>query len=268
MLTNSVVLSQTISGTIIDQTTNAPVPFASVGFAGKHTGTLGDEQGRFEFRPPAISDTDSLKITAIGYTTLTVSKSELAGWQNKTVYLKPAAYNLAEIKVKPKNVKYKTLGTSAYSKKNCTAFIGENSNWKGEQVSILAGNKEGAYVYIEEFAFYIIKNEYHDSLKFRLMLYTVNASGFPGPTFLEKPVVFKTLVKQGEVRIDLRQYNINTSGNFFISLECLEEKMESAKFCFAGSYDVASFYKTTPFGAWGKVRGGGADLNVLVSYVK
>ena len=109
---------------------------------------------------------------------------------------------------------------------------------------------------------------YPDSLQFRLMLYTVDAKGYPGETFLKKPILFKTNVKQGEVQVDLKEYYLTATGDFFISLECLEEKMESSKFCFAGSIKVPSFVKTSAFAKWVRVKGGGGDFNVKVSYVK
>ncbi|HEX7414236.1 MAG TPA: hypothetical protein VF411_09340, partial [Bacteroidia bacterium] len=70
------------------------------------------------------------------------------------------------------------------------------------------------------------------------------------------------------VQVNLKDYLISTTRDFFISLECLEEKMESGKFCFAGSIKVPSFVKTSPFAKWVRVKGGGGDFNVKVSYVK
>ena len=100
------------------------------------------------------------------------------------------------------------------------------------------------------------------------MLYEVDEKGYPGKTFLKKPILFKTIAKEGEVLVNLKDHSISTTGDFFISLECLEEEMESAKFCFAGSIKVPSFFKTSAFSRWGKVKGGGGDFNVKVSYVK
>ncbi len=255
-----------ISGIIKDSHTQQAIPFASVGIVGTQYGTLGDENGKFELTLRSVADT--IKITSIGYTKFFVAGTELKNKTDKTFYLKPEVYNLSEIKVTPENRIYKTFGTINYSKKVCTAFVGENNNWRGEQAAIQANNLDGKTVFLENFGFYIIKNEYTDSLQFRIMLYEVNEKGRPGETFLKKPILFKTNVKQGEVRIDLRDYFISTDKDFFISLECLEEKIESSKFCFAGSIKVPSFVKTTPFGKWTRVKGGGGDFNVKVNFAK
>jgi hypothetical protein len=81
-------------------------------------------------------------------------------------------------------------------------------------------------------------------------------------------VIFKLGIKQGEFTVDLKDYNIFTSSDFFISLECLMDEMDISKFCYAGSYGTPSFVKSTTFDRWHKIRGGGGDFNVKVSYTK
>ncbi len=257
-----------INGAIKDNSTQQAIPFASVGIVGTPQGTLSDENGNFKLLLTNLKDTDTLKISSIGYSHLVVTGNDIKKNTDKIFYLKSIAYELKEVKVKPKKPGFNLLGTSNYSKNVCTAFAGENNNWLGDQAAIQANNKEGVEVYIESFNFYIIKNEYPDSLQFRIMLYEINAKGFPRETFLKKPIIFKTNVKQGEVQVDLTPYIISTTGDFFISLECLEEKMDSHKFCFAGSIKVPSFVKTSPFAKWIRVKGGGGDFNVKVTYVK
>jgi hypothetical protein len=269
LLAGSIGFSQTtIVGTIKDSSTQQVIPFASVGMAGTQQSTLSDKNGYFELTVKQLADFDTLRIFSIGYTGLFVAGNQLKNKPTQQFYLKPMLYDLAAIIVKSKNQGYTTLGTSKYSTSVCTAFIGENNNWRGEQVAIKAINKQDSTVFLESFGFYIIKNEYEDSLQFRIMLYEVNHFGYPGNTFLKRPILFKTNTKQGEVRINLSDYGITTKGDFFISLECLENKMEASKFCFAGSIKVPSFYKTTAFGKWGRVKGGGGDFNVKVSYLK
>ncbi len=255
-----------IGGIVKDAKTQHAIPFASIGIEGTQLGTLSNGNGIFEL--PLRSGLDTVRISSIGYSNLSLTGNELKNNADKIYYLKPEAYYLKEVEINAKNRLYKILGTSNYSKNVCTAFVGENANWRGEQAAILAHNKDSGTVYLESFGFYIIKNTYADSLQFRIMLYGVNEKGYPGNTFLKKPLLFKTNAAQGEVRIDLKDYYISAKKDFFISLECLEEKMEASKFCFTGSIKVPSFVKTTPFAKWIRVKGGGGDFNVKVSYTK
>ena len=253
---------------IIDESTKAGISFASIGIKGKNIGTVADEKGGFELNITGCDEDDSLKISAIGYKTKGFTVSEIRQLGGKAITLQPFAVKLEEVLVTSKKVKRKVLGTSKYSTRNCSAFMGTDGNWKGEEAAIRANNEKGKYIFIEDFNFYIIQNKYEDSLVFRLMLYSVTKKNLPGETFLKKPIVFKTAVKQGVVHLDLKNYNITYNDDFFISLECLMDKMDQTKFCFAGSAIVPSYVKTSTFMNWYKVRGGGADLNVTVSYLK
>ncbi len=253
---------------ITDASTKLGIPFASIGIKGKNIGTVADDKGNFELNILKCEEDDTLKVSAIGYKTKGFTVSEARQGMSKIVLLEPLIVKLNEVVVTSKKVKRKVLGTSKYSTRNCSAFMGTDGNWKGEEASIRANNEKGKYVFIEDFNFYIIQNKYDDSLRFRLMLYSVTAKNLPGETFLHKPIIFKTAVKQGIVHVDLREYNITYNDDFFISLECLMDKMEQTKFCFAGSVGVPSCVKTSTFMNWYRVRGGGADLNVTVSYLK
>lgn len=262
----SAFTQNTVTGTIKDKNTGEPISYAAVFVFQKASGTVTNENGVFEMTITKFSKSDSVEIYLIGYNSLFLTINDLIKNNNGTFYLEETAYEVQEVTIKPR--KHKMLGTSKYSKTNCSAFAGEDPNWRGKQVAIRANNEAGLKVYLESFQFYIVKNEYIDSLTFRIMLYEVNEKEMPGKTFLKQPIVFKTNIKQGEVSVDLKEYNISTTGDFFISLECLEETMESSKFCFAGSIRVASYFKTSAFSRWGKVKGGGADLNIKVSYQK
>jgi len=256
------------NATIFDSSTNTGIPFASIGIKGKNIGTVANEKGNFELNILKCDEDDSLKISAIGYKTKGMTVSQARNLGTKTIMLRPITMELDEVLVKSGKIRRKVLGTEKYSSRNCSAFMGTNGNWKGEEAAIHANNEKGRSVFIEDFNFYIIQNKYEDSLVFRLMLYSVTAKNLPGETFLRRPIIFKTAVKQGIVHVDLKNYNITYDKDFFISLECLMDKMDQTKFCFAGSAKIPSYVKTSTFMNWYRVRGGGADLNVTVSYQK
>lgn len=266
LLANCTFSQKQFSGQISDAGTGQPVPFASIGIAGKSTGTLSDENGNFSFKFPG--DADSLRIQAIGYKSQTIFTGSARNEVLK-ISLESESTLLDEVEISSKKLKTGYVGSPKYDKNNCSGFVKNEQNWKGSQAAILAGNKAGRKVWLSEFSFYIIKNLYTDSILFRLMFYEVSEKGYPRlKTFLRKPIIFKMGQKQGEFFLDLKNYNLSTSGDFFISLECLQDEMDISKFCYAGSYDIPSFVKTSPFGPWIRVRGGGADFKVKVAYEK
>ena len=123
-------------------------------------------------------------------------------------------------------------------------------------------------MWIEEFNFYVLRNSAPDSIIFRLNLYEVAANGMPAENILKSPIIFKTKIKEGVVHLDLRNYNISTTKDFFISLECLDDKMTKEMLAFSGSIIGPSYYKFASFGPWIKSRYEGLDFNVTVSYQK
>lgn len=159
-----------LTGKIYDQQTRVGIPFVSIGFPGKTIGTVSDEQGNFSFSIPENKELDSMKLMVVGYKTKAIPFSLLQQNGTNEISLQPAVYELNEVVIKPRNFKYKKLGNTKYSKKNCTGFADVGGNWKGSEAAVLF--KIDKEVILEYFAFYIIQNKYRDSLKFRLNFIT------------------------------------------------------------------------------------------------
>lgn len=268
-ITGSLLAQQKISGVIFDKTTNKPISFVSIGIVGKQVGTLSDESGVFELTLAEDQKKDTLKVYAIGYKPQVFYATDLIKEVNKKISLEALPTQLAEVVVKSKKIKYKTLGTTKYSKNNCSGFVKNTNNWKGSESALKINNKDGRQVLMETFSFYIIQNKYADSLTFRLMFYEAADTKWQYPStrpFMKKPIIFKVGQKQGEFVLNIKDYGVYTSKDFYVSLECLMDEMEITKFCYAGSYDSPSFVKAAVFSKWTQLRGGGPDFNVKVSY--
>lgn len=256
-----------IFGRVYDSKNKAPMAFASIGLLGKSYGTLSNENGFFELIIKNENSKDSIRISNIGYKPFTMLAEDYIKQNSNTTYLEEEAIELDEVIVNSTKIKYKQLGAKKYSVNNCSGFVKNETNWKGSEAAINAENKIGRFVLVENFSFYVIKNLYTDSIKFRLKFYEASEKNYPRyKLIMKKPVYFKVAAKQGEVIINLKDYNITSDKNFFVSLECLENEIDISKFCYAGSYGVPSFVKTAAFAPWIRTRGGGADFKIKVSY--
>jgi hypothetical protein len=264
------LLSQTSIKGLIKDNTGAPLPYCSIGYHGKTLGTLSDENGEFELKLNGVTDSDTIKFFAIGFNEYFISVLEAKKQMSLEIKLQEAAVELLEVEVSAKKVAMDYLGTKKFTTNNCSGFVKNEENWKGSETAINANNKVGRDVFLQNFSFYIIQNKYNDSLKFRLMLYEASEKNYPRlKTILRKPIVFKVPPGQvGEFIVDITKYNVVTNKNFFISLECLQNEMEITKFCYAGSPSVTSFVKSAAFARWNRLRGGGADFKMKVTYNK
>jgi hypothetical protein len=257
-----------IKGTVIDKKTNEPIPFSSVGIIGKTMGTVSNENGYFELVLKEINETDSLKISAIGYQSKSYTVKQTKNFTAEKIYLNESAILLNEVVIKPSKTITKVLGNKNYNKNISCSFQGVDNNYKGVQAAIKANNKKGRVVWIENFNFFISKNDAADSAMFRLNFYKEDKNGMPGENILRQPIVFKTKVERGEVSVDLKKYNINTNDDFFISLECLSDNINSKNLAFSGALLGPSYFKLATFSSWEKIIPMGIDFNVTVTYQK
>jgi hypothetical protein len=260
---------QVLQGKIIDNK-NHGISFASIGIIGKKDGTLSLENGDFVLKLTNSNNDDSLKISYLGFKSISLCLKNLRLDSSQKFILIPQEFPLNEVLVKPKKVKYKFLGSTNYYKGNCSGFADAEGNWKGSEAAILIKNNKK--ILFESFQFYVVQNKYKDSLLFRLNFYK-NNNGLVGETILQKPIIFKLGIQQGEFKLLLDSYQIFTNSDFFVSLECLMDEMEMSKFCYAGSPFVHSFVKVKAFSKWQssvgrRNGGGGGDFNLKIAMLE
>ncbi len=256
-----------ISGKVVNEGTNEGIPFTSIGSVKTGVANLSNENGQFELLLLNFEKTDTIKFFAIGYKPLLIAVSNLQLNSPNRIQLKEEALTLEEVEVSAKKLYTKKLGITKYDKRNCSGFIDFENNWKGVETAIRLPNKEHKLLRVKDFSFYIIKNTLKDTLSFRLNIYSSNEY-YPTRNILKKPIIFKTAVKQGEVHLDLSEYNISAYDDFYVSLECLMDKVSVNDFCFSGENTEPSYVRESAFKKWKKVRGGGAAFNVTVQYAK
>jgi hypothetical protein len=95
LLMSSGFAQVTLYGTVRDQVTNNPIPFASIIEKNRSNGTAADLDGKFSFQVNSLPVT--LSVSLIGYETkeITVEQEKI------NIQLKPTVYQLREANVKP-----------------------------------------------------------------------------------------------------------------------------------------------------------------------
>jgi hypothetical protein len=87
-----------LRGKVLDAATDALIPFATLGIAGK-TGTVSNENGEFELHLPNDMRQDSLTVSSIGYYNQSYSLVDLQNPQAFNVRLQARAYFLTEVAI-------------------------------------------------------------------------------------------------------------------------------------------------------------------------
>lgn len=78
----------TITGRVIESSTQLPISFANIGFQGKVIGTVSDADGNFslEFKIGAIKNSDKLLISVLGYETVMFTKIQIRIFRKRAHY--------------------------------------------------------------------------------------------------------------------------------------------------------------------------------------
>ncbi|MGB1040045.1 MAG: TonB-dependent receptor [Flavobacteriales bacterium] len=85
-----------LTGKIIDEITKKPIPFASIFLTDLGTGTVSDNEGKFEFKNE-IPNHNKLKINALGYSDTVFEINEQTNRSELKISLTPKHYHLHEV---------------------------------------------------------------------------------------------------------------------------------------------------------------------------
>ncbi|MFD1141565.1 carboxypeptidase-like regulatory domain-containing protein [Larkinella insperata] len=91
--------SLTLAGKVVSQATGEPIPSANITVVGRTAGAVTNDNGAFRLTIPSVSASDSLRISSVGFRSVTRKIPEV-GRQKLTIRLKPAAVTLDEVRVR------------------------------------------------------------------------------------------------------------------------------------------------------------------------
>lgn len=239
MLFMSACFGQSISGTVINEVTNEPLCFASIGIMNSNSGTITNEKGFFTLYSKGFSPATRVRISMIGFEEQIFQLKELTA-EGNIVRLKEQTVQLSEIIVRPKKTKRKTIGTKSTATKNVTGWGGCGNC--GED---LGGIERGLLididkpVFLENVNFHVAHFGF-DSMLLRLHIRKIE-KGIPTRELLNKNIYVR-VKSAGWHQIDLTNYDLSFSQNLVVSLEWVK--------------------------AWGKIKGQENSLKLSVGLFK
>jgi hypothetical protein len=128
------IFGQNLIGILKNADSKQPIEFANIGIIGKNMGTVTDLNGRFKLLVDSKFDNDTLLFSIIGYKPLLIKISDLRKNVENEVYLEERAYEIAEVVIKPKIFKQRTLGVTSKFK---NFEVGFKENILGLEYGIL-----------------------------------------------------------------------------------------------------------------------------------
>lgn len=241
--------SQDIAGTVKNKNQQG-IPYVNVGIPANAFGVISDEKGNFKLKITTEKESDTVRISSIGYTALFMRLDDFKKQCAEQVpfILAEDVKELAIVQVRPNDYETKVLGTTHVADLQCINLsslrqkdsasvkryrekgIGEKA--AGIEIGNLISIKKGRQTFIDRIQFKTCLGE-TDTAIYRVNIY------FEGETAkrvispigiiklirsnnqLKEPIIVKTIGKTEVHDIDMSSQNIQVDDDFIIGLECI-----------------------------------------------
>ena len=205
-----------ITGRVVDDKTQDPIPFASINLREEQTGALTNEYGYFQLAMPTKVTEDSVIVMALGYKRTALFVKRGSNMEEIIIQLPRQAIELKPVDITSKGVKPTTLGAHANS-----PGAGMIQGMPGSQYAFMCKNdkakKLGA---IRSVSFYIGENGFPRE-PFRVRLYKANGNyNAPNEDMLTESVIVSAARGGAWFTVDLTPYNlIAPDEGFYVAME-------------------------------------------------
>ncbi len=225
---NQVPEDKILNGIVLDNETNQPLAYVSVGVLNKPEGTVTDTAGNFSFSINQENSADTLQISIVGYNTSRVALKDFISNRDKPIKLTQRIEQLAAVTITNTITRENTeiigrqgvsklVQVSVHNKKTADETIGS------EMGMLYKTKKENAI--LKDFNFYVSANNFN-FIKFRVNIYSVKDE-MPD-TLIYNKQLFATAdnFKTDWIKIDLEPYKIKVNGAFIVTIQWVESRMD------------------------------------------
>lgn len=258
LFTSNLLTAQLLKARISDRDSLKGIGFASIGILHQNFGTVADEQGRFSIDLSRFSDTDTLRISAIGYEEIRFliqhCRSYLITQESLNLELTPAFQSMDEVQVSAGKSKTLISGNNIKSPMFVAGF--QNRALGAELGTVLKYNKKkkGRLMRFN----FNVSGQQSDSILFRINLYSMK-NGFPDKNLLKTPIYAKNAIVNSVISIDLSDENIYIHEDCFLALELIQHVDFEEIFFKSAFLRSPSFHRSSSEGAWEKTA---VDLGI------
>jgi CarboxypepD_reg-like domain len=215
-----------LKGNISDNATHQSLAYVSIGLLNMPLGTISDSNGNYILVILEGNRTDTLQISLVGYTTKKMLVSELLKSGNQNISLNRKDYIMPAVVINNRKINTRIIGRESSSK------LIQISVHNKETVNETIGSEMGmriksgkADAYLKDINWYFSANNFK-LIRFRVNVYSLK-NNMPDTLLTDKEIF--ALVedyKTGWIKFNLEPYNILVNGDFIITLQWIESRME------------------------------------------
>jgi hypothetical protein len=217
---NFLVAQVRLEGTLLSIQSSELVEYANIGVLNKNVGTITDKQGKFQLLLHQVDDSDTLKISRLGFESIVISiqdfKKELIS-NNYKILMQEVSYELSEVVINPSDFKKKSF--IGYEHKHKRVHIGFENYASGNELGRLIGNKH--LVLVNQLVINCSDNTF-TKIKLRVNFYNIK-NDMPHQKINTKDIYLDiTNQKRGKLKFDLSEHKLKLENDFFLTLEAVE----------------------------------------------
>lgn len=257
-VSNFITAQNSYSGSVYEENSTTPIPYAIVKVQHKNIGIVSNESGKFNLSNQGIDAGDSIIVTCLGYKPKFFSVSE---WENDmNIYMAPDPIQLSEAKISAKRAKEIKIGITIGGTKSLFIPLFTKKEFSTDN---LIGREIGTIFNIEKncsingIHIYIANNKY-DSIKMRAIFYSVE-NGLPKDIIVNRDIIISVSEKNGWVNIDISQHNIHfyEGQQIALTLMTLDETNKDQFFIYAKMLSKNGLLRRdNALGDWKRSKGG------------
>ena len=255
---NFITAQNSYSGSVYEENSTTPIPYAIVKVQHKNIGIVSNESGKFNLSNQGIDAGDSIIVTCLGYKPKFFS---VRGWKNEmSIYMIPDPIQLSDAIVSAKRAKETKIGITNGGTKSLFIPLFTKKEFSTDN---LIGREIGTIFNIEKncsingIHIYVASNKY-DSIKIRAIFYSVE-NGLPKDIIVNRDIIFSVSEKNGWVNIDISQHKIqfNKGQQIALTLMTLDETNKDQFFIYAKMLSKNGLLRRdNALGNWKKSKGG------------
>lgn len=258
--------AQTISGVIVSNDDNQPIPYAKIGIEGEKTGTFSDEKGEFLLDLSGIDAGKNVLISVSGFESFRENVQKFKQKNLQQILLHEKTKLIEEVKINPKKLVEKNWGVNTKTK-SVTYNVNPQFNKESFLGETALEFKTKKRAKIKNINLNIAEFNSSKPIVLRYAIYN-DENNRPGKSLLEEEITVElseNQIKDGVFTFDLNDQNIWVEGKFYVGIQFLK--------AFEGNVRIsAALFKTGYmrqfYGDWEKVSIAAPAINIDVKVEK
>ncbi|GEM_PF-6773529 len=239
--------AQSFKARVVDEAGNG-ISYANIGIMGTSQGTVSDVDGNFEWPSAMLNDEQTVRISAIGYTSSSLSGFDFyaAVGKSEVFTLRKRVYVMPTVTVETSKARVKRIGSAP----RATTASYRVTTTAGSEIGMRIKGPKEPYA-IKKFVIYVndIKKDY---IHFRLNFYEYKGDSI-GERINSRNILMR-VYEEGANEWDLAKYDLSARGDVFVSLEYIEKSATTSLLLKCNLTGGTVWYKQGVEAPWEKLE--------------